>query len=368
MPLTNSEKSALRTDLACVRRVDECETESVSFGSIPDRCDHQTKEPTIQLPTCSFADVLFLGLGFEFQVLENQYRVFRNPFTEFCSGFPTERPVSITLLLGQPFQRATHRSSVAVLCLLPSKFGLQTRTTFTSLGVANGKRFSTDEKCFFFSAGDQGIVDAEVDADRCNAFRFSNLQSDTEKSLTLCDTKAVDLFGSFKVLVEMFWNLPADLLSALKRGDRQATVTTKREIFGEEKKRCWMTKNKWTLCRSAVGLGGSVGGCRRSDGAATHLRSQGGWGLMIDQFLQIEGSKRLTVVKPDWAYRVLISVELRNGVINKAVVVKDYWDCSLNVHAGNIVTRKKKVKSCLKIKKSQFLPCLKAWASLREKS
>jgi len=338
-------------DLTGVRGVNEREIKAIAFGSIPDRCNHQIEKPAIQPSAGSLADMFFFGLGLEVQILKNQHCMFRNPFTKLSGSFSAKSFIPVMLLSGQPFQRPTNRPGIAALCLLPGKFGLQARTKFTSFSVADGKRFSADKKRFFFNTGNQSVVNTKIDTDRHDAFRLWNLQSDTEESFAVGNTKTVNIFSissNIKVFTERLRNFPANFLSSLECRDRQTSVSTKRKVFGVKKKCCWIMKNKRTFSRFLIRLCRSISRCCRSNSAATHLRSQSSRRLVINRMVQFKCPKRIAVVEPNRAYHMLIPIELNNGIIDEIIAVKNYRYRPLNVHIGNIVIHSEEVNFLLK--------------------
>jgi len=334
--------------LAGESRIHVGKAKSLPLGPISYSHHHQVEKPTVQLSTSSFADVFLLGLRLEMQVLEDQDGVHRSPLTELSSGFLTERPVSIMVFPGQPFQHSTDTPRVPVLCLLPGKFGLKSGTNLARLGIANGQSLATNEQGFLVGGSDQGVVYPEVDADRGDSPGLGSLKGDTEESFAPSDTKTVNTLGSVKVLAEVFGNAPADFLSTLKCGDGQASVSAELEVLGVEKKRRRSTEDERASCWFAVGFGRSIGGSSCSNGIAAHLRSQDGLDFVVDRVMQFKGSQRSSAVEADWADGLLVAVELQHGLIDESVLVEDYRYGSLDIHTGSIVIHSVKVNSVLK--------------------
>jgi len=348
MPLANTKESTAVMQLAGESRVGEGKTKSLPLGSILYRRGYQVEKPAVELPAGAPADVLLLGLGLEVQVLKNQHGILRSPLAEFSGGFPTERPVAVVGFPGQPFQHSAYRLGVEVLCLLPGEFGLQTRANLPSLGVANGESLATDEERILVCGGDEGVVHPKVNADRYDTLGFKNLKGDAEGSLAVGDAKAVNALGQVEVMAEVLGDFPADFLPAPQGGDGEAAVSAKREVLGEKEKGSWFAKDERTSCWPVVGFSRSIGGGGSPDGVATHLRSQGGRGLVVDQFVQFIGTKRLAAVEADRADGLLVTVELGDGFVNESVPVKDYRYGSLDVHADSIVIHLEKSSSIWK--------------------
>jgi hypothetical protein len=356
MPFTDTKESTPIMKLRSKSRVHIGKAKSLPFGPISYSHYHQVEKPTVQLSTSSFADVFLLGLGLEIQVLEDQNGIHRSPLTELSSGFLAERPVAVVMFPGQPFQHSDDRPGVEMLCLLPSEFGLQTRTNLARLGVANGQRFSTDEQGFLVSRSDQGIVHPEVNAHGDDALGFWDFKGEAEESLAVGDSKAVDGLGGIKILAEVAGDFPANLLPTLKRRNGEASVPTKAEVLADEEKRSWFTEDKRTSGRFAIGLGTGISSSSCSDGVTPHLGSQCGRSLMVDQFLQFKGAKWSSVVETDWADGLLVTVKLQHSLIDESVRVEDYRYGSLDVHIDSIVTHPEKSKTCLENKRRRAIP------------
>ena len=78
-------------------------------------------------------------------------------------------------------------------------------------------------------------------------------------------------------------------------------------------------------------------GCRRgSDGIASHLGIQSGRGLIVDDMMQFKGSERFSVIEADGTDGLLISIELRDRVVDKAILVEDHRYGSLKVHINRV--------------------------------
>jgi len=328
--------------LASEGRANEDEVESLPLCPVPHRRRHQVEEPTVQLPTSSLAYVLLLGLGLELQVFENQHRILRNPFAESSGGFLTERLVAVSGFPRQPFQRSTNRPGVESLCLLLGEFGLQTRPNLARLGVPDGQGFAADEQRLLVRRSDQGVVDTEVDADGNDAFGVWDFEGDAEESCVRSNAKAIDALGGIEGLAEVVRDSPSDFLSTLKCRDGKTSVSPEREVFTNKEECRRFSENEGTGCRSVVGLGRSIGRCGRSDGVATHLRGQSCWSLMIDQLMQLEGTKRLSIVEADWTDGLLVTVELRYCFIDEGVFVEYNRYGSLDIHTDKIVIHPKK--------------------------
>jgi len=344
--LAVSKKTTLGTQLAGIGRLDKSNSDSLPFSPISYCRCHQPIKPTVQLPASSFSDTIILfGLGFKIQILKNKYRILRNPLAEFSGGFLAECPVSILMFMGKPFQHSTDTPRVPVLCLLPDEFGLQTRTNLARLGVADRQSLATDKERLLVGGSNKGVVHPEVNAYGNNALGFGSLDGDAEESLAPSNPKTVNTLGSVKVLAEVFGNTPADFLSSLQSGDGQASVSSERKVFGIKEKGRRSTEDERTICWFAVGLGRSISSGSCSDGVAAHLGSQGSRSLVVDQLLQFKGAKWSSAVEADRTQNLLVAVELRHGIVNKGVLVKDYRYGSLDVHTSSIVTHPEKRKT-----------------------
>lgn len=337
MPFTLSKESAFGAQLTGVSGVDERKGKSLSFSPVSDRLCHQVEEPCVQLPTGSLANVLFLGFGLEVQVLEHEHGIGRSPRTEASSGFSTECPASVALFPGQPFQRTANRPCVATLCLLPGELGLETGANLASLRTANSKTLPADKESLTSCCRcDERVVDAKVDANRHESFCLFNFKCDAEKRFATGNTQAIDSLGRVKVLAKMVRNRPTNSLPTLHSGDRHGSVFAEREVSSEEEQGCWLTKHEWPSHLMPVGLGSSVCRGRRAYGTASHLRIQRGLSLMVDQFVQVERTKRIPLVECDRADYLLVTIELGYGGVNEAVCVQVDGYGSLDVHTCSI--------------------------------
>jgi hypothetical protein len=350
--LASAKESTAEMQLTGKSRVHISKAKSLPLCPILHGRCHQVKKPTVQLPASSLTDVFLLGLGLEVQVLEDQDGVRWNPLTELSSSFLTERPVAIMMFPGQPFQHPTNTPRVPVLCLLPGKFGLKSGTNFARFGVANGQSLATNEKCLLVGGSDQSVIDTEVNAYGCDSPGLGSLDGDAEESLSAGNPETVDALGGIEVLAEVVGNFPANFLATLKSRDGQTAISAEREVLGKQEKCCRASERERASRRPAVGLGPSIG-CRScSDGVASHLRSQGGRSLVIDCVMQLKSAKGFATVETDWADGLLVTVELRHGLINERILVKDYRYGSLDVHAGSIVLHLLKSNTYLEIKEA----------------
>jgi hypothetical protein len=110
--VTITKQTALITDLACIRRVDETNSQSVPFSSVSYALNHKIVAKAVELSTRSLSYVFFFRRSFNSKVFKNENSIIRSPLTKLRSSLSTKRFCLITLFPRQTFQDATHRARI----------------------------------------------------------------------------------------------------------------------------------------------------------------------------------------------------------------------------------------------------------------
>src|SRR3989344_6742358 len=121
---TRSKQSALIADLACIGRINKFDSQAVSLCSVSDALYQQIIAKTVEFSSSSLSNRLLLRSSFNPKIFKNENRIFRNPFTKFCSRFSTKCFSKITLFPRQTFQDTANRSAILAQFLFRGFFRL----------------------------------------------------------------------------------------------------------------------------------------------------------------------------------------------------------------------------------------------------
>jgi len=256
MTKTFPQETALAASLGSFERIDVINANPISLCSIDTCLSHLTEKPQIEFSTSSDPELVFLGLRLEAQVLEDEYRIWRNPLTQLSCGFFTERHISVSMLPTQPFKHLTHASRVMVLCLMVVQLLLKALANFTKSFVGLFEFGTRDEQRLGFRGSNDGVVDTQVNPNWRNSLWFWNFNRQTQSDF-IGSSNHYGVFGDslLKVILGVIRNNKVKLLAASGCRDGKLSLSCKTEVLIEQKQSSLPLKGKHLGCWSLVFLG-----------------------------------------------------------------------------------------------------------------
>src|SRR6266702_799440 len=169
------------------------------------------------------------------QVLKDEYGMSRSKVNQLLCGLLGKGTSTIALSATKPFEKATHRAGVFLLCLAGRVFGLQTGTGFRCASVLDLDGFSTHkERVPIRINRNERVRLVEVNAHGKDTLGFWDIQregdSSQQVSIPLHNRDAINLFGTCKPPLKIFWDGIVQMLAPCHRPDRERPIRAKVRI------------------------------------------------------------------------------------------------------------------------------------------
>ena len=173
MTVTNSSQTTPGAVLRCVSGVDFDHQDSTLFSIGVNPGCQSSSSPLRESTLNALLGLHLLGYFWNFQIFQNNNRIFGTPTDKLLSNGLTEGFSPVRLLTSKPFEKTAYRSGISLLCLAARKFSLESLFGLPGLGIGDAVGNPRDKQFLVISIySHKNVCLIKIDADGGNPFRI----------------------------------------------------------------------------------------------------------------------------------------------------------------------------------------------------